>query len=959
MVVDTDTFYGKRKENTKSILEINVEKYNILKRLKKFEKFNSLGVRKRFFYKQHEALSYYTDLMEAEVGKGKNECTQIEKKEEIETYRSQGAHSHHRNGIIIYTEEMENGKRCFILDTFYNFMKFYSFYALSLQDIYFYNGEKISKKGNFKGEEGEEGEEEETYKSHTNEQEMHLYELIMTNEKRWLFFDLEYDVLKNDENKDCILFIFLIELCLFVYSNFDIKICLNDVIILDSSTCEKISFHVIVKNIHSLDYNYDYYEYLVDYCHFFLNCKNTSDYYFYEKYKQKQIRLNSKTYKKILLLFDNENCIKYFVDMFINHIVQAVQETENAYLINLTTVYIECEKGQNFHNNDISNSCSSYHTEMGNRTCVSNYNKHIGSLILSPTNRNQQINTFLDPMKQNKQNECSLERNNLLDMINDFTEIEDFVKAIGGGEEEVGGGGHTFTNEENKRFNNQDTSYVEERKKSRGLKRERKKESAYFTLYNKTLKDVVSNYINMLKNKKEGDNCEITKYDNYLILLYAKKRDANGEHSTQLCNLHMDMQNNEVNSKYNIPLADDIRDCTPLRNEDNVSNIFRNYDEFFLMNKEKNSHEEKNPYEEKTHEKEMVLLKCIVDNSVYSRNRNFRMIFSSKKKKNNKLLLSKYNVKKHYKSDVDNLILKSLVTFYLNEDTNCQIEEDLIFKNEKIKKKYGENFSISHAALSHTRNVISKRQRNGATTTIIQQHAHTNINLDNINYDHIHNILKIIIFWNFELYKNFKKNKIYVTKFQNEISKEYFYRIVSIHNKLHYHHLYTHRNNEYKSIISDESPEFKNSNTTQKEKFVTVNEKNNTNTDQNNNDIQKISPQNGIISFQTYDNLDIYDNLFLKNEEFYLYVLDEYKKHIKIKKEENHLLFLIKYFIYSITQNSEEYIIYFRDNKYCKNKNLSHKSNHIYIVFNYQKNLFVQKCHDNECSHFVSEIYYL
>lgn len=71
------------------------------------------------------------------------------------------------------------------------------------------------------------------------------------------------------------------------------------------------------------------------------------------------------------------------------------------------------------------------------------------------------------------------------------------------------------------------------------------------------------------------------------------------------------------------------------------------------------------------------------------------------------------------------------------------------------------------------------------------------------------------------------------------------------------------------------------------------------------------------------------------------------------------LSLLIKYFVHSFTSNNEEYIISLKDNKFCKNKNRSHKSNHIYIIYNYKKKLFVQKCFDHECAHYISEIYYL
>lgn len=223
------------------------------------------NIKKRYFYKQHEVLSYYDDLIN-----DKN----------ISGYTD----------IIIYTEEMENGKRCFILESFYSFLKYYCFYAMSLNEIYFVKNENINKENTI----NEQIQHDIDNKNSINgNPDMHLYELILTNEKRWLYFDIEYDIINNYENKESILFIFLIEFCLFIYSNFNIKICLNDILILDSSTNKKVSFHIIIKNIHTL--NNDYYEYLIDYCNFYISQnekEQKSGNPFYDKYKNKQYKRN-------------------------------------------------------------------------------------------------------------------------------------------------------------------------------------------------------------------------------------------------------------------------------------------------------------------------------------------------------------------------------------------------------------------------------------------------------------------------------------------------------------------------------------------------------------------------------------------------------------------------------------------------------------------------------------------
>ncbi|KMZ78148.1 hypothetical protein PVIIG_04922 [Plasmodium vivax India VII] len=954
MAIDAETFYGKRKSE-KPIFEGNIEKCGILKRLKRFDQSVSQGIRKRWFYKQHEALSHYAQIVE--IDSHAKADTDVEA--EGGAPPSRAAYPRNGQGIIIYTEEMENAKRCFILDSLYRFLKFYCFYAVSLEDIYFDEGkvQKLSSCGSppckSPPNEGRPGD------PPPNDQPMHLYELILANEKRWLFFDLECDVLSERQEKDCVLLIFLIELCLFVYANFDVKICLNDAIILDSSTSEKISFHVIVKNIHSLHDDDDYYEYLKDYCHFFQNRLNKSDDFFYDKYKKRQTKLTAQKNQKKLLLFDNENCIKYFVDLFINHIVRAIQESENACVINLSTVYIEREKGGSLPCEDNANECSLGSTKVGDRTS----DTHEGSITsgsdttrcnfkgrspnLSAPEGDHHRDAFSNPNSHNWQSEPPVEEKTPLDLINDFSEIHDLVMAISRGEipsEQrsplCGGAPNGGGNQ------------------PRDAK-ERKKKGSYFSLYNKSLNDVVKSYVAKLE-KAKGNNYFDRADDNFLILLFAMKREESADKSAEENASHVDNKNGEPTLQKDIPPVEDTEGTSP-GEEANTQGDLQNEEELFQMHRKKNG------------DHEMVLLKCIVDNSVYSRNRNFRMIFSSKKKKknNSKLMLSRYNVKRYSKANVDSLILKSLVTFYQDEDASCQIGEDVIFKRDQ-----GERFGQPHRQLGEQRDGQSyaqllrpmrapppisfsrlstgnaKRSRNGATPGTTELYVHRSIQLDDINHAHVHTILKIIFFWNFELYKNFKNNKIYVNKFQGEISKEYFYRIVSIHNKLQYD-LYMHGASEGEVAASEECPAL--------EKACTqgIDKKNITS-----KGMQREGhvgpPRKGIITPQFCKNLDTYDDLFLKNAEFYAYVLDEYTKCTQMKNEKNSsLLLLIKYFIYSITCNAEEYILHFRENKFCKNKNRAHKSNHIYVVFNHLKNLFVQKCHDSECSHFVSEIYYL
>ncbi|CAA9990554.1 conserved Plasmodium protein, unknown function [Plasmodium knowlesi strain H] len=971
MAVDAELFYGKRKSE-KPIFEINIEKYGILKRLKRFDQSVSQGVKKRSFYKQHEALSHYAQLIE--IDSDVKADTDVEAEEGAS--RSRNAYSNGQ-GIIIYTEEIENAKRCFVLDSLYHFLKFYCFYALSLEDIYFDDGGISDGKANKMPLCKSSSCKSSPCKSSPNkaltggpppnDQPMHLYELILTNEKRWLFFDLEYDVLNGHQNKDCVLFIFLIELCLFVYANFDVKICLNDAIILDSSTSEKISFHVIVKNIHSLQDDDNYYEYLKDYCYFFQNRLNKSGDFFYDKYKKRQTKLNAQMKQKKLLLFDNENCIKYFVDLFINYIAEAIQENEDACVINLSTVYIRREKESPLLSEDNANFSSLEHSKVrdktndthdesitsgkDNTTCC---NSKGSSPNLSEPHGDHHKGTSLNPDSQDERSEPSehpVEEKTPFDLINDFSEIHDLLMAINEGQipandmrPAIGGiipgdqsntlCGMAPTREGNKESN----------------AKEKKKNSSYFSMYTKSLNDIVESYVNKLENAK-GNNCFDRADENFLILLFAMKREESVDKSLEESIFHMDKKNGESNPQKDTPGVVDTECITPC--EERKIHVHVQKEEIFQMDKKKNG------------DQEMVLLKCIVDNSVYSRNRNFRMIFSSKKKKKNnkKLMLSRYNVKRYSKANVDHLILKSLVTFYQEDDVNCQIGEDVIFKRDhmnKFKESHGHLLgqmnnpmcASPHFTFSRFSNGNAKRPRKETTFTSTDLYVHRSIQMDDINHAHVHTILKIIFFWNFELYKSFKKNKIYLDKFQGEISKEYFYRIVSIHNKLQYD-LYSHDTSDGQAATSEEYSSMEMALTHE------IDKRNSTS-----KDIQKdghVFPfRKGITTPQFSKNLDTYDHLFLKNAQFYSYVLDEYTKCTQIKKEKNFsLLLLIKYFISSITCNTEEYILHFRENKFCKNKNRAHKSNHIYIVFNHLKNLFVQKCHDSECSHFVSEIYYL
>ncbi|CRG95574.1 conserved Plasmodium protein, unknown function [Plasmodium gallinaceum] len=870
MVIDTENFYGKRK-NEKNSFDGNIEKYNILKRMKSLGEQNK-NIKKKIFYKQHEALLCYNEFLKSNIlNSNKN--------------------------IILYTEELDNSKRCFIVDNFSSFLKYYCFYSLSLSEIYFDENVEtnnvINKNKN-------------NINENKNEQEMNLYELIITNEKRWLFFDIEYDIINNYENKKSILFIFLIEFCLFMYKNFNIEICLNDFLILDSSSSDKISFHIIVKNIHTLDHNY--YEYLIDYCYFFLNQTNLSKNTFYDKYKEKQRKSNLKD-ERNYLLFDNEESIKYFVDLFIAHINEKIDQTENIFIINSSTIYLEHQENNffnNFQNKLIYDKCLRDDKNVKNdknlydHKNIKNDNENIKNDKNLYTHRNTSDDKDLNNDKNIKDNNIMNTEKNIKDdkYLNNDKDIND---------------NNIYCYNNNHKFKC-DINYNKENENTIE-KKTKKKESQYFYLYQKELKDIIEHYINILKNK-DFENEE--KY-NYIILLYARKKNVN-------LNEHIE------DYKYNF-------NCYNVMNENNF--VDRNFKSFnYLKNNEDNDIEKiKNaekfiPNDHNLYEKNKkdILLKCIIDNSVYSKNRNFRMIFSSKKNKKNKLLLSNLNVKKYNRNNIYNVILKSLVTFHFSNDANYQINEEKIFKNEKINDKSEKNCVSEYI---YTYKHLKSKQFN----------SYKNISLDKICYNHINNILKIIFFWNFELYKNFRKNKIYINNFQNEIKKEYFYRIILIYNNMKFENFKEYANNNNNHLNTE--LELKDN----KKNTISINNEEKSSLTNTRKDT--ICKSNSV----NINSLDNYDTLFLKNDMFHLHVLSEYKKAFNNKNDD--ILFLIKYFLYSISYYEEEYVLNFRDNKYCKNKKFSHKSNHIYIIYNYNRNLFVQKCYDNDCSHFVSEINYL
>ncbi|CRH04082.1 conserved Plasmodium protein, unknown function [Plasmodium relictum] len=870
MVIDTQNFYGKR-TNGKNYLEENIEKYNLLKRIKNLNEPNrNKNIKKQIFYKQHEALLCYNELLKSNLlNSNKN--------------------------IILYTEELDNSKRCFIVDHFSNFLKYYCFCSLSLSDIYFNeNTEKNNATGINKNDIKNESK---------NEQEMNLYELIITNEKRWLFFDIEYDIINNYENKKSILFIFIIEFCLYMYKIFNIKICLNDFLILDSSSSNKISFHIIVKNTHTL--NHDYYEYLIDYCYFFLNETNISENTFYKKYKEKQKKSNLGDQRNYLL-FDSEESIKNFVDLFITHIIHKIDQTENIFIINSSTIYLEYQQNNFFNNNNFHNNKLNDHKNISGYKNINNEGNICDNKKINDDKNINNDKNLKDDKNMNNQNNIKDDKylnndkglnddknmnndNNIKD--DDFYHYDDY---------------HIFKYDTNDNIENENA--IEKKIKT--------KKNQYFYMYHKELKDIVEHYIKKLKNK-DFENEE--KY-NFIILLYARKKNVdlneqtgNDENNLSIMNGSSFVDKNIKNFNFH-----------QKKNEDNAIKQIKSTEKCIS-----NYHNLVKIYESN---KKNILLKCIIDNSVYSKNRNFRMIFSSKKNKKNKLLLSSMNIKKYNRSNINDVILKSLVTFYFYNDVNYQIDEEIFLKNEKIKGKNETNYTNEYI---YTYKHLKNKQSN----------MYKNISLDKINYDHINNILKIIFFWNFELYKNFKKNNIYLNNFQNEIKKEYFYRIILIYNNLKFENY-----KEYININSTKLNTQVELKDNEKNTIYNGTEEKSKLVNKNKNAICKSN------SINTND-LDNYDILFLKNDMFYFYVLNEYKRYFDNKIDD--LFFLIKYFIYSISYCGEEYILNFRDNKYCKNKNLSHKSNHIYIIYNYNRNLFVQKCYDNDCAHFVSEINYI
>ncbi|ETB59418.1 hypothetical protein YYC_02907 [Plasmodium yoelii 17X] len=916
MVIDAESFYGKRKSKNNVSLYLNVEKYAILKKIKKFnDNDTSNSIKKKIFYKQHDALNYYKKVTE-NVQNGQNEHAGIVY--QLPDHRNRNLSIYKKQNIIVYTEELENAKRCFIIDNFYEFLKFYSFYTLTLSEIYYKDTHpQISNSYPNNCIEDEE------------DKDMNLYELIISNEKRWLYFDIEYDNIEEYKNKDIVLFIFLIELCLFIYNYFNIKICLNDILILDSSTNNKISFHIIVKNIHVL--NWDYNEYLINYARFFLNKISGNSDSFYEnfkneQYKKKDKQTNDEETKNIYLLFDNENSMKYFVDLFINYIHQTIAECEHIYSINLLTLFI-------------------------------NKNKEY---IIDDQEKIKLLNFEKNNLNKTSKFDSKIED---INSINDFSEISDVIFAIQHGKP---------LTENNSKFENSKKKIKEENKLDNEHNQVKNELNMYFSLYCDSIEDVINYYINDLSN-----NIPNNQKKKYIILLYAQKKNENIENCNKQKNdIYNETNNNEnwdVNSQKEniINNYDDLTMTLEIEKNNSFSNL-NNHENELNFN-----------YINETTKGDNVLLKCIIDNSVYSKNRNFRMIFSSKKNKKNKLLLSQFNVKPYEKKDINKLILKSLVTYYKKNDIYNQISEKNIFKYEHTEKEFQDNiYGLNDTAEKnlhllidkhlHTNDIIGVKIKNTNLTKrkqIKNMNAHKIINLNSLKDNkHVNHILKIIFFWNFNLYTNFKKNKIYTTKFRSEITKDYFYKIVHIYNNINYDSFQLEP--EYPQSTTQahtETGEKTGEKTSEKNghnfmgHYETYEMKNIYS--QNINKIkecEKKTSKNNLSQKTNQQNININkfsDSFFLKNEEFFTYLLNQYTNFLN-KQNSDNIYLLIQYFISSISYNDEEYILNFKDNKYCKNIDRSHKSNHIYIIYNYNKNIFVQKCYDSECSHFVSNIYY-
>ncbi|KOB86930.1 hypothetical protein PFDG_02863 [Plasmodium falciparum Dd2] len=330
-------------------------------------------------------------------------------------------------------------------------------------------------------------------------------------------------------------------------------------------------------------------------------------------------------------------------------------------------------------------------------------------------------------------------------------------------------------------------------------------------------------------------------------------------------------------------------------------------------------------------------------------------------------------------NNIHNIIINNNNIHYINSDN---------IKNVDFKFNHMNSSNNSFKLLKHKNICIPKN--NTFDKYVIQ------------NLEHFHNILKILFFWNFELYKNFRKNKIYLNCFQNEIKKDYFYKIVRIYNNMAFENYIKEDNSNMKKYNETNEHTFEEKFSLENSKKIcqlsNISEKENESKDKNNEPNQnqkekndkneptyntkcdlKIEDKNyininnnvqlkGSNKYNTictkkkniyeYD-LDSYNNLFLKSENFYIDLLNEYKNVFSKEIRQDDLSLLIKYFVHSFTSNNEEYIISLKDNKFCKNKNRSHKSNHIYIIYNYKKKLFVQKCFDHECAHYISEIYYL
>lgn len=942
MVIDAVSFYGKRK-NENSTVDSSIAKYESLKKIKSISNPQTI-IKEKKFYKQREAFSYYEDL---------------KKRLRKESFNKEGFNKEDVNKegsskeIFIYTEELDNSKRCFIVDSFCSFLQFYCFYALSLDSVYFEEKQhkpKQEEKWKEKQQtielldwlenENSDGNENETilenkkcvkseaveekfqvktetdsnygYKNEENRnvsnekvhvkveidnkkkdkkrESMNLYELIVTEEKRWLYFDIEYECnAENGGNKETILFIFLVEFCLFVYKKFDIKLNLMDFLILDSSSEHKVSFHVIIKNIHSVPC--DYFEYLVDYCHFFLNETKLSENHFYKKYKQMaQVKTEEQSTEKNYLLFDNEEVIKRFVELFINSIINKINETENIYLFKSHSICLD------LHRND----SGSFDKE------GFDFSKDESVSVTTPTARDSQRDVV------HKKFVCDTYSNSSSSSSSSSTSVSRKSSTSGQGETNKSVKGIIGIDENNTRIKEEasERKHVDEMFKNQ-----------YFEICKHSLKDVVEYYINSLQKNLEN----VKKY-NYIILLYAvkkrdignspKRKDADEKNVTGKSLVSEEEKKEEKKIKQNSELSKMEKGM-----DENISDEEMKREIEWLM-KDDTDFFGTYDHENETNSEERFMLQCVIDSSVYSKNRNFRLIFSTKKNKENMLLLSSINVKKYDKKKIHDVILRSLITFYKYEDVKYQIKKERIYKYKESEEVYRYHvFKIPNQGVRiYKKRVVSNDRKCKI------------INYENLNDSHLNTILKIIFFWNFLLYKNFKKNKKYLTTFRWEIEKEYFYKIIAIYNHFNFK-----KYEDYLNCYLEKSERKELDSPLKANGRLIKSEKENTD----------------VIS----NYLDNFDKLFLGNKNFFQDMLKSYKKYFNLGEEEDHRIFFVRYFLYSVTFKDNEYTLFFRDNKYCRNKNFSHKSNHIYLIYNIRYNLFIQKCYDNDCKYFVSDIF--